>query len=133
MHRFRSNARLFAWIASFAILASAFTPATARMLAAASSGAITLAQICSVDGQGAARAAAAGIGDRQPAHGGALPGSFECPYCLPHASAHAPPPALVSFEPPPRLSAEPPPRFADSRALLFAWIAAAPRGPPRIA
>jgi hypothetical protein len=133
MHRFRSNARLFAWIASFAILASAFAPAIARMLADASDGAITLAQICGVDGQGAMRAAAASLGSQQPGHDDTLPDVVECAYCLSHASVPAPPPAFASFAPPPRLSAGPPPRFLDSRAPLFAWIAAAPRGPPRIA
>lgn len=130
MHRFRSKVRLFAWIASFAILMSAFGPAITRVLAATTGDPIALAQICGVDGQAVARAA--GIDGQAPAHGDALPGGADCPYCLLHASVLAPPPAVASFALPPGPSAGPPARFLGSHAPLFAWIAAAPRGPPRI-
>lgn len=131
MHRFRSKVRLFAWIASFAILTSAFGPAITRVLAATSGDPIALAQICGVDDQAVARATA-GIDGQAPAHGDALPGGADCPYCLLQASALAPPPALASFALPPSPSVGPPARFLGSRAPLFAWIAAAPRGPPHI-
>lgn len=131
MHRFRSKVRLFAWIASFAILMSAFGPAITRVLAAASGDPIALAQICGIDGQTATRATT-GIDGQAPAHGDALPGGADCPYCLLHASVLAPPPAFASFALPPGPSAGPPARFLGSHAPLFAWIAAAPRGPPRI-
>lgn len=132
MRLIRSNTRLFALIASFAIMASALAPTAMRMLAAALAGPIVLAEVCSAGGVSSALvvADADSGGSRQPAGGTSIQRASDCPYCAPHAFSFGMPPAIGPAVVLQVVSDVPPRRFLESHRPLFAWSASAPRGPP---
>ncbi len=131
MDQFRLNARWFAVIASLAIMASAFAPTVTRLLADVLGVRIVLAEMCTVDPtSGAPVAMAIDFGSSQPDGGTSTQRASDCPYCVPHAFSFALPTAPHSFTVLSLASDGPPLRFLQSHRPLFAWIAAAPRGPP---
>jgi Protein of unknown function (DUF2946) len=120
-----SSRRFAAWVAAVAIVLSALAPAISNALQDPSAESWT--QICSTRG---ARWIAASA---DPAQGAPAPAHVaeHSPCCLLQGSAAAPPPSLllmallaVHFEAP-RL-------FLAGQRTLHAWLAAQPRGPPRL-
>lgn len=141
MQRFRRlNARLFAFVACFAMIASALAPAATRLLADPAVDPIALAQqICTMDpagmtsivvGSGAIAAATTESGSSPPEDDAPMQHASECPYCATHAYSFALPPATKPIAALPLASDAPPLHFLQSQRPLFAWIAASPRGPP---
>lgn len=130
MQRFRLNARLFALIAMVAVLASALAPAAARMLADTLGDRILLAEICGVEPTSAAARAAIAPDSLQTDGDESAALASDCPYCATHAFAFALPAMPRTVAVIAVASDAPPLRFLRSHRPLFAWIPAAPRGPP---
>lgn len=140
MQRFRRlNVRLFAFVATLAMIASALAPAVTRVMSDPAVDPIALAQICTMDpagmtsivvGSGAALAVPTGNGSSHPDDDAPMQHASECPYCATHAYSFALPPATNPIAALPLASDAPPLHFLRSQRPLFAWIAASPRGPP---
>lgn len=115
------------------MMAAAFAPTLTRLLADARGHAIVLAQLCTAD-VAAQKAPGAGSGEPdRPADGGpSTAATGDCPWCTPHAFSFALPPTATADAVPSRGSEGPPARALSSPRPLYAWIAATPRGPPRI-
>jgi Protein of unknown function (DUF2946) len=118
-----SSRRFAVWVAAVAIVLSALAPAISNALQ--DQAAKSWIEICSTRG---ARWIAASV---DPAQGTPAHVAEHSPCCLLQGSAAAPPPSLlvvallaVHFEAP-RL-------FLAGQRTLHAWLAAQPRGPPRL-
>ena len=126
----RSERKRFVWVAAMAILLMALAPTISHALQGQS--ARDWALVCST--QGAKWISASGDAeDRSSAPQPASVHAFEhCPYCSLHAGTVGLPPAggsvvLLS------LSDRVPRLFLTAHRPLHAWLAAQPRGPPRLA
>jgi hypothetical protein len=129
----RIQRRFTAWLAMLAMVLAAFAPTLAQAVAASTDRGDWV-QVCSASGMFWVKTDGAGLDASSPSAEG-LPMAdigMQCPWCLLHSPAVAPPPvsALLAtvanpVQLPARATAAPPPAGL--------WIAAPARAPPRLA
>lgn len=112
-----------AWVACAAVLLAALMPTLSHALAADRVMNVMLAEICSTSG-----AAGADKSQRSPQQAGHLQ---DCQYCQLQTDTPALPVPLFAAGPV-KLSTTRPTLFYQSPQALFSWVAASPRGPPRL-
>ncbi len=116
------------WIACFAILLSALAPSISSALAAQNGQRNGFDEICSTANISVGSIdKALNKSSDQSAHA-----TTHCPFCLPHAGNFALPPANIVCCAVAAGHDIFPPLYYQAPTLLFTWVSANPRGPPRL-
>ncbi|WP_205627192.1 DUF2946 domain-containing protein [Herbaspirillum rhizosphaerae] len=114
--------KITAWTAIFAVLLMVLAPTLSRAFSQEPSASTFWMEICSAFGD--KKADAPMPGNKQVA------AAAYCPYCLMHAHALTPSPAVAATETVFTVSHLLPRLFYRAPQPLFAWTVAASRGPP---